>query len=53
MNYELVKEDGPAHDRMFTVNVIVDDIIYGTGVGTSKKEAEQEAAKKALEKLAV
>lgn len=53
MNYELVKEDGPAHDRLFTVNVIVDNIVYGTGVGTSKKEAEQEAAKKALEKLAV
>ena len=53
MNYELVKEDGPAHDRLFTVNVIVDDIVYGTGVGTSKKEAEQEAAKRALEKLAI
>lgn len=53
MTYELVKEDGPAHDRIFTVNVIVDGIVYGTGIGTSKKEAEQEAAKKALEKLAV
>ena len=53
LNYELIKEDGPAHDRVFTVNVIVDNIVYGTGVGTSKKEAEQEAAKVALEKLAV
>ena len=53
MTYELVKEDGPAHDRVFTVNVIVGGIVYGTGIGTSKKEAEQEAAKKALEKLAI
>ena len=30
----------------------IDGIIYGTGVGTSKKEAEQEAAKDALDKLA-
>ena len=32
---------------------MIDDIIYGVGIGTSKKEAEQEAAKEALEKLAV
>ena len=31
----------------------IEDIVYGTGIGTSKKEAEQEAAKNALEKLAV
>ena len=53
LSYELVKEEGPAHDRLFTVNVIVDNIVYGTGTGTSKKEAEQEAAKEALEKLAI
>ena len=32
--------------------VIVDEITYGIGIGTSKKEAEQEAAKNALSKLA-
>ena len=53
LSYDLIKEEGPAHDRLFTVNVIVDNIVYGTGVGSSKKEAEQEAAKQALEKLAV
>ena len=53
LNYELVKEEGPAHDRTFTVNVIVDNIVYGTGSAGSKKEAEQEAAKVALNKLAV
>lgn len=53
LTYELVSEDGPAHERVFTVEVKVDDIVYGVGVGSSKKEAEQEAAKEALLKLAV
>ncbi len=52
VHYELVKEEGPAHKKEFTMNVIVDDIVYGTGVGSSKKDAEQEAAKNALSKLA-
>lgn len=52
LKYHLVKEEGPAHDKRFTVEVSIDDIVYGTGVGTSKKEAEQEAAKEALTKLA-
>ena len=51
--YELVEELGPAHDRTFKVDVKIDDIVYGTGVGSSKKEAEQDAAKKALNKLAI
>ena len=50
--YDLVSEDGPAHDRTFTVEVSIVDIVYGTGVGSTKKEAEQEAAKVALNKLA-
>ena len=52
LTYNLIKEEGPAHDKCFTVEVIIDNIVYGTGVGGSKKEAEQEAAKNALEKLA-
>ena len=50
--YEVVEETGPAHNKTFTVVVKVDDIVYGKGIGSSKKEAEQEAAKNALEKLA-
>ena len=50
--YDVVDETGPAHERVFTIEVRVDDIIYGRGVARSKKEAEQNAAKKALEKLA-
>ena len=50
--YELVMEEGPAHDRTFTMNVVVDGIVLGTGVANSKQEAEQEAARHALEKQA-
>lgn len=49
--YELVSCDGPAHDRVFTFCVRIDDIVYGNGIGHSKKEAEQEAAREALKKL--
>lgn len=50
--YDLVDEQGPAHNRIFTINVLVDGIILGTGVAKSKKEAEQKAAKQALLKKA-
>lgn len=53
LRYDLIKEEGPAHNKEFTVQVKIDNIVYGTGVGGSKKEAEQEAAKVALQKLAV
>ena len=53
LEYEIINEEGPAHDKRFTVEVKIDNIVYGTGIGTSKKEAEQEAAKNALDKLAV
>ena len=48
--YEIIEESGPAHDRTFTCQVKVDDIIMGVGRGSSKKAAEQEAAKEALKK---
>lgn len=50
--YDVIDEQGPAHDKTFTVNVLVDGIVLGTGIAKSKKEAEQKAAKKALEKKA-
>ena len=53
LTYNLINEAGPAHDKTFTVEVEIDKIIYGVGTGQSKKEAEQEAAKEALKKLAV
>lgn len=53
VHYELLEETGPAHQKTFTMAVKIDNIVYGIGTAGSKKEAEQEAAKNALEKLAV
>ena len=50
LEYMVVSEDGPAHDKTFTVEVRIDNIVYGKGTAHSKKEAEQEAAKDALKK---
>ena len=50
--YELENEEGPSHNKTFTIAVKIDDIVYGRGSAPSKKEAEQEAAKNALDKLA-
>ncbi len=52
VHYELIEESGPSHQKTFKMVVKIDNIIYGTGIGSSKKEAEQEAAKNALEKMA-
>ena len=46
----MIDESGPAHNKKFTCQVKVDDIIMGIGRGSSKKAAEQEAAKEALKK---
>lgn len=49
--YDLIKEEGEPHDKTFTMAVLINDAICGTGVGGNKKEAEQNAAKKALKGL--
>lgn len=48
VTYNVIKEKGPAHDKTFEVEVIVDNMVYGKGIGKSKKEAEQDAAKNAI-----
>ena len=50
LEYVITNEEGPAHNKTFTAIVKIDNIIYGTGIGHSKKEAEQLAAKDALNK---
>mgnify|MGYP004520470637 CR=1 FL=1 len=50
--YEITKEEGPAHNRRFECVVKVDGHILGKGIGSSKKAAEQDAAKEALSKQA-
>lgn len=49
--YLLMNVEGPDHDRIFSMGVYMDDELLGSGSGSSKKEAEQCAAKDAYEKL--
>ncbi len=46
--YDTVREEGPDHDKMFDIEVYVNDTKIGSGRGNSKKEAEQKAAAEAL-----
>ena len=49
--YRMVGESGPDHDKVFTAQVLLNDNVVGEGTGSSKKRAEQDAARVALEKL--
>ena len=51
IRYELIKEEGPSHDKIFTVQLIVDGKKYKTASGKTKKAAEQMAAKLTMEEL--
>ncbi|VTS12951.1 ribonuclease III [Streptococcus pseudoporcinus] len=51
IDYQVVKESGPAHAKQFEVAILVNQEIISRGIGKSKKIAEQNAAKKALEHL--
>lgn len=53
LEYVLLNEYGEAHDKTFEMAVKIDNIVYGKGIGKSKKEAEQNAALDALNKSAV
>lgn len=50
LEYKLVKEEGPAHNKVFEYDLLIDGIVFGHGVAGTKKEAEQLAAKDALAK---
>lgn len=49
--YRIINTSGPDHDKIFEIEVSIGDSIATTGTGKNKKEAEQDAARKALEKL--
>ena len=49
--YSVIREEGPEHERRFTVEVAVGTQLFGVGTGRSKKDAEQAAAFQALEKV--
>ena len=52
VEYVLINEEGPAHNKTFVVEARVDGILYGKGSGKSKKDAEQAAAKDAFKRRA-
>lgn len=51
LSYELLEQSGPDHDRHFRMAVLLNGKQVGTGTGSSKKRAEQEAARAAIESL--
>ncbi len=52
ISYEMLAQSGPDHDKTFVFRVLVNGVPVGEGSGRSKKEAEQMAAREALEHLA-
>ena len=48
--YKTLKEDGPDHDKVFTVGLYVGNVLKGTGTGHSKQEAQTEAAREGVKK---
>ena len=51
VTYDVVDEEGPPHDRVFSVSAMIGGVEVGRGRGRSKKDAEQEAAQVALEAI--
>ncbi len=52
IHYEITRDEGPANNKTFEAVVYMDEILMGRGIGKSKKAAEQNAAKNALDKEA-
>jgi len=53
VEYRIVKEEGPSHNKKFTCEVLLDNVVMGRGISSSKKASEQQAAKDALRKQAL
>ena len=53
LKYEIINESGPDHNKTYEISVFYNDKLLGTGIGKSKKEAEQNAAKEAIKVLGV
>lgn len=49
--YRVVQEEGPSHDKTFTVEAMINETAFGRGTAGSKQDAEQEAARRTLEQL--
>lgn len=50
-NYKIISETGPEHEKIFTVEVLINNKVNGCGKGGSKKEAQQSAAREACSQL--
>lgn len=53
ISYKLLSEEGPDHNKTFEMAILLDDEVLGQGAGASKKEAQQAAAKDAIEKMGI
>jgi ribonuclease-3 len=53
LQFTILEERGPVHERIFTAGVLLGDILIGKGQGNSKKDAEQQAARLALDWFAI
>jgi ribonuclease-3 len=51
VSYAVIDEQGPPHDRVFSISAKIEGVEVGRGTGRSKKDAEQEAAQAALEQM--
>jgi ribonuclease-3 len=51
-HYRVVSEEGPHHDRQYVVEVLIDGVVLGRGQGRNRRDAETEAAERALGELA-
>jgi ribonuclease-3 len=49
--YNVINQEGPEHNKEFTVEVLIKQQVYGNGKGLTKKDAEQQAARQALKKI--
>lgn len=49
--YRVIKEEGPDHNKTFTVEVLIDKQVWGVGVGNSKQRAQQASAEMALKRI--
>ncbi|WP_339215371.1 ribonuclease III [Ornithinibacillus sp. FSL M8-0202] len=53
IDYQIIEEKGPSHNKEFVAELRINDKVLGSGIGRTKKEAEQRAAKNALDQLGV
>ena len=50
-NYKIINETGPEHEKIFTIEVLINNKVYGSGKGGSKKEGQQNAARESCNQL--